>query len=142
MRSVDMTLQQRIAEIMQVMKWEHADLMRVSGQSSSVVSQWRGKSKEKTIRSIGKTEAAEALEAATGYAALWIAKGLGPKMAAKPVVMMPAAPARKYSQKALRLAALYDDADPARKKVIYATAVSVSGLAGGAPAAKATEPQS
>ena len=74
------TLIQRLAEVMQAKDWTHADLMRVSGQSSSVVSQWLGKG-TKTIHTIGKLEAAERLEAETGFSALWIAKGIGPKMA-------------------------------------------------------------
>lgn len=64
---------------MSAMNWEHADLMRVSGQSSSVVSQWRGVGRGKVIQSIGKLEAAEAIERATGYSALLVAKGMGPK---------------------------------------------------------------
>lgn len=61
--------------------WEHAELVRVSGQSNSVVSQWLGKG-SKEIKSIGKMEAAERIESASGYAALWVAKGIGPKTAA------------------------------------------------------------
>ena len=74
------TLQQRLEEVMKAKNWEHADLMRVSGQSSSVVSQWLGKG-SKDIKEIGKLEAAIYLERASGYSALWIAKGLGPKHA-------------------------------------------------------------
>lgn len=72
------TLQERMAEVMGAMNWEHADVMRVSGQSSSVVSQWLGKG-SKIIKTIGKMEAAEAIERESGYSALWVAKGLGPK---------------------------------------------------------------
>lgn len=60
--------------------WEHADLVKHSGESSSVVSQWLGKG-SKEIKSIGKLEAALNIEAASGYSALWVAKGKGPKMA-------------------------------------------------------------
>lgn len=56
------------------------DLIRISGQSQSVVSQWLGKS-SKLIKSIGKIEAAQALGRASGYESVWIAKGLGPKFA-------------------------------------------------------------
>lgn len=78
-------LQERLAEVMHAMGWEHADLMRVSGQSSSVVSQWLGKS-SKLIKTIGKIEAAQAIADASGYSALWIAKGILPKRpAATPV---------------------------------------------------------
>lgn len=72
------TLQQRLEEVMKAKNWDHADLMRVSGQSSSVVSQWLGKG-SKDIKEIGKLEAAIYLERASGYSALWIAKNLGPK---------------------------------------------------------------
>lgn len=63
---------------MENMAWDHAKLMAVTGQSSSVVSQWLGKG-SKLIKSIGKMEAAEAIERESGYSALWVAKGLGPK---------------------------------------------------------------
>jgi hypothetical protein len=74
-------LQERLSEVMAKMGWEHADLMRISKQSSSVVSQWLGKGGKPT-RSIGKQEAAEALSKESGFSALWIAKGLGPKLTA------------------------------------------------------------
>lgn len=76
------TLQDRLAEIMRAMQWEHADLVRITGQSSSVVSQWRGKS-TKLIKSIGSLDAAQRIEAASGYCALWVAKGEGPKLVAR-----------------------------------------------------------
>lgn len=76
------TLQERIAEVMQARQWDHADLVRISGQSSSVVSQWRGKS-SKIIKSIGSMKAAQNIEAASGYCALWVAKGEGPKLLAR-----------------------------------------------------------
>ena len=62
------------------MKWTQKDLVRISKQSNSVVSQWLGGS-SKVIKSIGKLEAALYLERASGYSALWIAKGMGAKMA-------------------------------------------------------------
>lgn len=73
---------------MKAMQWDYSDLVRVSGQSRSVVSQWLGRS-SKTIKTIGKLEAAEAIEQASGFAALWIAKGLGPKRVAPPAVTVP-----------------------------------------------------
>lgn len=73
------TLQERLEEVMTSMGWTHGDVVRISGQSSSVVSQWRGKG-TKLIKSIGKMEAAMRLSAASGYSALWIAEGEGPKM--------------------------------------------------------------
>jgi hypothetical protein len=76
------TLKQRLEEIMAAKGWTRDDLMTHSGQSSSVVSQWLGNvGSSKTIHSIGKIEAAIGLERASGYSALWIAKGKGPKMA-------------------------------------------------------------
>jgi transcriptional regulator with XRE-family HTH domain len=75
-------LKDRLREVMEAMAWTHRELMRVSGQSSSVVSQWLGSS-TKEIKTIGKLEAAQAIERASGYSALWVAKGMGPKMAAQ-----------------------------------------------------------
>lgn len=80
-------LQTRLEEIMSVKGWTHADLVRESGESHSVVSQWLGKG-SKEIKSIGKMQAAERLEAATGYRALWIAKGLGPPKLSMPSVAL------------------------------------------------------
>lgn len=74
------SLTERLSEVMQHMRWNHADLVRVSGQSSSVVSQWLGKG-SKEIKTIGKLEAALYIERASGYSALWISKGIGPKIA-------------------------------------------------------------
>ena len=71
-------LEERLAEVMQAKSWTHQDLMRVTGQSSSVVSQWLGKG-SKPIKSIGKIEAAEAIERESGFSALWVARGIGPK---------------------------------------------------------------
>ena len=74
------TLEERLREVMDAMGWDRTDVMRVSQQSSSVVSQWLGNA-SKTIKTIGKLEAAIYLERATGFSALWIAKGMGPKRA-------------------------------------------------------------
>jgi hypothetical protein len=72
------SLTERLSEIMTTMSWQRADLMRVSQQSTSVISQWLGHS-TKPVRSIGRLEAAIYLERASGFSALWIAKGVGPK---------------------------------------------------------------
>ena len=72
------TLTERLQEVMTEKGWSYPDLVRHSGESRSVVSQWLGKA-TKTIKSIGKMEAAERLEKASGFAALWIAKGIGDK---------------------------------------------------------------
>ena len=77
------TLIERLHEVMQTESWDHAKLMEVSGQSSSVVSQWLGKG-SKVIKTIGKLEAAQGIEAASRFAALWVAKGVGPKFKAEP----------------------------------------------------------
>jgi hypothetical protein len=75
------TLKERLEEVMRAAHWEHADLVRVSKQSSSVVSQWLGKG-SKEIKSIGKLDAAIYIERESGFSALWVAKGIGPKRAA------------------------------------------------------------
>lgn len=73
------TLKDRLEEIMRVMEWRNKDVERISGQTSSVVSQWLGGG-SKIIKRIGKMEAAQKLGAASGYSALWIATGAGAKM--------------------------------------------------------------
>lgn len=72
------SLTERLEEVMRAQGWQHADLVRVSGQSSSVVSQWLGKG-SKEIKSIGSLDAALRIEAASGFSALWVAKEQGPK---------------------------------------------------------------
>jgi transcriptional regulator with XRE-family HTH domain len=75
------TLEERLREVMGAKGWERRDLVRITGQSSSVVSQWLGHG-SKTIHSIQKIEAALALERASGFSAAWIAKGIGAKRVA------------------------------------------------------------
>jgi hypothetical protein len=72
------TLKDRLEEVMLAMQWQYADLVRVSQQSQSVVSQWLGRG-SKEIKSIGKLEAALFIERASGFSALWVANGKGPK---------------------------------------------------------------
>jgi SOS-response transcriptional repressor LexA len=74
------TLQERLQEVMSAKAWGYRDLLRVSGESSSVVSQWLGRG-SKIIKSIGKMEAAERIEQNSGFSALWIARGIGSKFA-------------------------------------------------------------
>lgn len=74
------SLTERLDEVMRVCGWQHADLVRVSGQSSSVVSQWLGKG-SKEIKSIGSLDAALRIQSASGFSALWVAKEQGPKHA-------------------------------------------------------------
>ena len=73
------TLKERIEEIQEKMGWDNQAMGNVAGVSRSAVAQWRGQG-SKIIHSIGNMQAAENLERETGYAALWIAKGEGPKL--------------------------------------------------------------
>lgn len=72
------SLIERLQEIMQACEWQHADLVRISGQSSSVVSQWLGKG-SKEIKTIGRLSAVLNISQASGFAPLCIAEGKGPK---------------------------------------------------------------
>lgn len=74
-----LSLPERLHEVMQATGWDRADLMRITGQSSSVVSQWLGKG-SKEIATIGSLEAAIGIERASGFSALWVAKGIGERM--------------------------------------------------------------
>lgn len=87
------TLQERLEEVMAAKGWKHADLVRVSRQSSSVVSQWLGKG-SKAIKTIGKLEAALYIERESGYSALWLAKEMGPKFAPRGAVSAAEPPAQ------------------------------------------------
>jgi hypothetical protein len=71
-------LEDRLREVMQANKWEHDDVVRISGQTSSVVSQWLGKG-SKEIKRIARVSAAVSLAQASGYSATWIAEGTGPR---------------------------------------------------------------
>lgn len=68
------TLQERIAELMLMSKLTVGDLADIAGVSSSAVTQW----KDGPTKSI-KTGPATKLAAKTGYSALWIGTGEGPK---------------------------------------------------------------
>lgn len=63
---------------MQETGWKRADLVRIAGVSSSLVSQWLGKG-SKPISEINKLSAAENLAARSGFSAMWIARGIGPQ---------------------------------------------------------------
>lgn len=76
------SLKDRLLEVMAATGWTERDLIRVSGQSRSAVGQWLGKSK-KEIKTIGRLEAVQAIERESGFSALWVAKGVEPKMAAQ-----------------------------------------------------------
>lgn len=117
------TLIERLEEVMAAKDWAYADLVRHSGESRSVVSQWLGRS-SKIIHSIGKMQAAERLEDASGYAALWIAKGAGKKLA------RPRATAREFSADAQAIAALFERiADPAERDLFRVVAEQYAQLA-------------
>ena len=68
------TLQDRIAEIMQSANLQVGDIATIAGVSSSAVTQW----KDGPTKSI-KTAPATKLSEKTGYSAMWIATGEGPK---------------------------------------------------------------
>lgn len=73
---------ERLREVMEAHDWGEDDIAeKVKDHvSRQAVSQWFGKG-SKLIKTIGSMEAAQALEKATGFSALWIAKGEGQKMA-------------------------------------------------------------
>lgn len=74
-----MDLKSRLETVMSAMNWRQSDLVRITEQSPSVVSQWLGHG-SKEIKTIGKLEAALFIERQSGYSALWVAKGIGPKL--------------------------------------------------------------
>ena len=117
------SLAERLEEVMQAMGWLHADVMRISGQTSSVVSQWRGKG-SKDIKTIGKLEAAIYLERASGYSCLWIAKGMGPKMVPRTEPSLPEPMLANLDMRALRVAMMFaritSEADRLRVEAIVA----------------------
>lgn len=75
------TLIERVQDLIDATGWDVDHIAKVAGVSASAVYQWLGKG-TKTIHSIGKIEAAIRLERASGFSALWLAKGQGPKMVA------------------------------------------------------------
>lgn len=73
-------LKDRIEELQRKMNWNDAQMAKAAGVSRSAVAQWAGKG-SKIIHAISDVEVALNLERETGYSALWIAKGVGPKPA-------------------------------------------------------------
>lgn len=73
------TLQERIEELMAARGWTVGKVASVAGVSSSAVSQWLGRGGAKSSKSIGDFEVALRLEKESGYSAMWLAKGKGPK---------------------------------------------------------------
>jgi len=84
-RATMSTLKDRLEEFMAETGWDEAKIRDTVADvvSRSAVSQWLGKS-SKIIHTIGNMEAAIYLERASGYSALWLAKGVGPKLAKAP----------------------------------------------------------
>ena len=77
------TLQARIAELMEATDWSVGEISRITGVSSSAVSQWKD-GPTKTIK-IGP---ATKLAVASGYSAVWIATGEGPKKPTSNVIAL------------------------------------------------------
>ncbi len=73
-------LKERIEEIQAVMSWNDTQTAKAAGVSRSAVAQWAGKG-SKIIHTISDVEVVLNLERLTGFSALWIAKGIGPKHA-------------------------------------------------------------
>lgn len=61
--------------------WSVGKVASVGGVSSSAVSQWLGRGGAKSSKSIGDFEVALRLQKESGYSAMWLAKGKGPKHA-------------------------------------------------------------
>jgi transcriptional regulator with XRE-family HTH domain len=101
------TLEDRLREVMAAMGWTRNDLKRVSGMSSSVVSQWLGQG-SKPIHSMGRIEAATAIERASGFSATWIAKGIGPKRAPHGAATHAQEPGALYAVRAVSPAEVVD----------------------------------
>lgn len=74
------TLKDRISELMRATHWNTSTIARKGGISPSAVSQWRGIG-QRPVLEIGNIEVALRLQRESGFSALWLAKGIGPKMA-------------------------------------------------------------
>lgn len=74
------TLKDRIQELMRASGMDERAMAKAAGVTPSAVYQWLGHG-SKPINSIGDIEAATKLMWATGFSALWISKGKGPKYA-------------------------------------------------------------
>lgn len=72
------TLKDRILEVQNKMSWSDTQTAKAAGVSRSAVAQWAGKG-SKIIHTVSDVEAVLNLERETGFSALWIAKGKGPK---------------------------------------------------------------
>lgn len=74
-------LQERIEDLMKTKGWSVGKVATIAEVSSSAVSQWLGRGGTKSSKSIGNYEAALRLEKESGFNAMWLAKGKGPKLA-------------------------------------------------------------
>lgn len=95
-----MELKDRLLEVMEGAGLKKLQFAKAAGVSSGAVTQWL----DGTTKAIKSSKAA-ALQAATGYSAVWIATGEGDKMVAT-------APARQGDQVtpgAMEIAFLYDE---------------------------------
>jgi hypothetical protein len=75
-------LASRLKEVMDRCTWTAADVQQHSGASRSLVAQWLGKA-ARPVQTIGNVKAAVQLQEASGFSAVWLAIGEGPKMAAE-----------------------------------------------------------
>lgn len=80
-----MELKDRLTLIMETCGWTQRDLVRISKQSQSTVSQWLGNSTKK-IKTIRREEAVKAISDESGFSPLWIATGQGPQRLAPETV--------------------------------------------------------
>jgi DNA-binding transcriptional regulator YdaS (Cro superfamily) len=72
------SLQERMSLFMHETGLKIGEIAKIAGVSSSAVSQWTGQGGVK-IKTIGNVGAAIRLERMTGFSALWLAEGNGPK---------------------------------------------------------------
>lgn len=63
--------------------WSRADLIRVTGESQSTISQWLGKG-GRPIKEIGRVRSAVLLANASGFDPIWLAHGEGEAKAKPP----------------------------------------------------------
>lgn len=104
-----MDLTARVQHVLTTMQWTEDDLVRITHVTKSAVLQWLGKT-NKPIRRIGNVRAAVEIERASGYSALWVAEGIGPRMAPPPAAR-PAASVLSAGEPAAMYAVGAPDAD-------------------------------
>jgi hypothetical protein len=75
---MELDLKARLRAVMDEMKWSRADLVREAEVSSPLVSQWLGGGSN-PVTEMKKLDPAVRLEKKTGFSALWIAQGIGPR---------------------------------------------------------------